>query len=39
MPGPLIADIRTRAGDSFTAPELRQAISASCRHGSRSASQ
>jgi len=31
-------EIRTRVGDSFTAPEFRHAISASCRHDSRSAS-
>src|SRR6516164_7787833 len=37
IPGPLIAEMRTRCGVSFTAPVLRQVISASPRHGSRSA--
>ena len=36
-PGPSIDEIRTRAGDSFTAPEFRHESSASRRHGSRSA--
>jgi len=37
IPGPLIAEMRTRCGVSFTAPVLRQAISVSLRQGSRSA--
>ena len=37
MPGPEIGLIRTRSAFSLTAPDLRQAISASVRHGSRSA--
>jgi len=36
IPGPLIAEMRTRSGVSFTAPELMQATSASRRHASRS---
>jgi hypothetical protein len=36
MPGPLIAEMRTRAGLSLIAPEFRQATSASPRHVSRS---
>ena len=35
--GPLMEKMRTRVGDSFAAPEFRHAISASCRHDSRSA--
>jgi hypothetical protein len=36
IPGPLIGEMRTRSGVSVTAPELRQATSASRRHASRS---
>src|SRR3954463_16821366 len=36
-PGPEIGLIRTNSALSFTAPDFRQAISASVRHGSRSA--
>ena len=39
IPGPLIADMRTRSGVSLTAPELMQATSASRRHASRSPNQ
>src|SRR6202163_904251 len=37
MPGPEIGLIRARSAFSLTAPDFRQAISASARHGSRSA--
>src|SRR4030081_1679668 len=36
-PGPEIGLIRTSSAFSLTAPDFRQAISASARHGSRSA--
>src|SRR6202035_2942278 len=36
-PGPEIGSIRTISALSFTAPDFRHAISASARHGSRSA--
>src|SRR5881394_4385359 len=36
-PGPEIGLIRTRSAVSLTAPDFRHAISASARHGSRSA--
>ena len=36
MPGPSIAEMRTRSALSLTAPELRHAASASPRHASRS---
>ena len=36
-PGPAIGSIRTSSALSLTAPDFRQAISASARHGSRSA--
>src|SRR6202158_2147073 len=35
-PGPEIGSIRTSSAFSLTAPDFRQAISASARHGSRS---
>ena len=38
LPGPSIGEMRTRAADSFTAPEFRHDNSASARQGSRSAS-
>jgi len=37
MPGPAIGSMRTTSAVSFTAPDFMQAISASARHGSRSA--
>src|SRR3954463_14467626 len=37
MPGPEIGLIRISSGVSLTAPDFKQAISASARHGSRSA--
>jgi hypothetical protein len=36
MPGPSIGEMRTTLVVSLTVPELRQATSASRRHGSRS---
>src|ERR1700742_1133701 len=38
-PGPEIGLIRTRSGPSLTAPDFKQAISASARPGSRSSDQ
>ena len=37
MPGPEIGSMRTSDAPSFTCPDFRQATSASCRQGSRSA--